>query len=328
MIKVNGSKKRKYAGEFDCKVFMQESYDFRMEDKVEIRNEEEGETLASVLKKQIQLGKIPKPDKSNINLLISGLALEKGLLRRSYTEGLALIGEKSLPALTEALLKNPNVVVRRAAAKTIKLVGDPNSIPVLVKALTTDLDPVVKGSAAAGLAIFDEDAVLPLLEVLTRSNNDSLQAGLAIWAIRFIGSRAYKILTVAASSENELVRVAAISSLGEQIQSRDSKDSRTEAIIINALKDKYPNVRAEATLILSKLSNVEYAMKILFKTLKDPSPEVRINSALALIKLKSDKAIHAIESCLKSEEDQRVKNIFIFSLDKLNQSGGTKISSD
>ena len=80
--------------------------------------------------------------------------------------GLGRIGQKALPELRYALLNSKDVTVRRAAAKTLKLVGAPEALPDLLKALLRDEDPVVQGSSAGAMAIFGEEAVEYLVEVI------------------------------------------------------------------------------------------------------------------------------------------------------------------
>ena len=103
---------------------------------------------------------------SDIKLLIKGLSDKNGLVRRSHAEALAQVGKAALPELIKALLNSKNVIQRRAAAKTLKLVEDPTALPHLIKALTNDSDPVVQCSAAGAIAIFGEAAVNPLIILL------------------------------------------------------------------------------------------------------------------------------------------------------------------
>ena len=76
-----------------------------------------------------------KSIQDDIKLLIKGLNDENGLVRRSHAEALAQVGTAALPELINALLNSKNVIQRRAAAKTLKLVGDPAALPYLIKHL-------------------------------------------------------------------------------------------------------------------------------------------------------------------------------------------------
>ena len=106
---------------------------------------------------------------NDIKFLIKGLSDENGLVRRSHAEALAQVGSEALPELIQALLNSKNVIQRRAAAKTLKLVEDPTALPHLIKALTNDSDSVVQFSAAGAIAIFGEAAVNHLIIVLELS---------------------------------------------------------------------------------------------------------------------------------------------------------------
>ena len=110
-----------------------------------------------------------KSSQNEIKLLIKGLCDENGLVRRNYAKAIAEIGSAALPELIKALLSSKNVIQRRAAAKTLKLVNDPAALPHLIKAFTNDSDSVVQFSAAGAIAIFGEAAVNHLIIVLELS---------------------------------------------------------------------------------------------------------------------------------------------------------------
>ena len=129
-----------------------------------------------------------KSIQDDIKLLIKGLNDDNGLVRRSHAEALAKLGTAALPELINALLNSKNVIQRRAAAKTIKLVKDPTALPHLIKALTNDSDSVVQFSAAGAIAIFGEAAVDHLVIVLENQEYTEMQYGLAAWCLGFIGA--------------------------------------------------------------------------------------------------------------------------------------------
>ena len=100
--------------------------------------------FAEKLKKQIRSGGIPDSDQLNIDQMIEGLGDSRGLIRRTFIEGLGLVGAPALPALTQALKGHDKLNVRRSAAKALKLIGDPTALPDLLWALLNDLDPISK----------------------------------------------------------------------------------------------------------------------------------------------------------------------------------------
>src|SRR5262249_38557105 len=105
--------------------------------------------------------------------------LKKGDPRQRLTAVLALgeAGRDALPALPEltAVLKDPQVLVRRAAAQTLAGLGADAApaVPALAKALR-DPDPVVRQLAGQALTEVGESAIPPLLDALKESD----------WAVR------------------------------------------------------------------------------------------------------------------------------------------------
>ena len=182
-------------------------------------SENEASELANELKIQLRMGQIPEANSQLINKMIAGLGDKRGLLRRTFAESLGLVGSAALPGLKIALIKHPNVTVRRAAAKTLKLVGDPNALPDLLEALINDPDPVVQGSAAGAIASFGEKGFEFFIKVLINPKSTAMQCGLASWGLSFIGAEAPDALREAATSEHSIIRAAAIAALGDQIQS-------------------------------------------------------------------------------------------------------------
>ena len=89
-------------------------------------NEEEALALASHLKQKLSAGLEIESDPDSIALMIAGLGDPRGLLRRRFSEGLGSVGLAAVPALSQAMLNSDQVTVRRAAAKTLNLIRDPN----------------------------------------------------------------------------------------------------------------------------------------------------------------------------------------------------------
>ncbi len=280
---------------------------------------DEASKLAKELKRQLRNGLRPKSDQKSIQLMVAGLGDSRGLLRRTFSEGLGVVGKAALPALRFALLNNPNVIVRRAAAKTLKLVGDPVAVPDLLHALINDLDPVVQASAAAAMAIFGEESVELLSTVLINEQSTAMQSGLARWGMAFIGRKAPEAIRKAAKSKRIEIRAAAIAALGDQIQSLDDVEARK--LVFNALNDPSADVRAEATTLLGRFDDPELTSPPLCNKLNDSDPVVRRNAALSLMKSKSLKAITALKerALIEQESDaSKVINLAIRHLSNLN----------
>ena len=258
-----------------------------------------------------------KSNQDKIQLLIKGLSDKNGLVRRSYAEELGKIGKAALPELINALLKSKNVIQRRAAAKTLKLVKEPSALPHLIQALTNDSDPVVQCSAAGAIAIFGEAAVNPLIIVLENQKHTEMQHGLAAWCLGFIGSNAPNAIKKAAQSKNTKVKSAAISALEDHI--RESKDQEAIQLVKNSINDSDENVQIEAIKLVGKLYKIESLITILLTKLKSKSIDIRKASVLSLMQLNFKEALNQLKEILKVEQDQDVKKIIELAINKIDK---------
>ncbi len=281
-----------------------------------ILKKEEATALSLELKKALIERPITTKDKQKIQFLINGLGDKNGLIRRSFAESLGLIGEHALPGLIQALRNSSNVTIRRAAAKTLKLVGDPSALPHLHEALMTDKDPVVQGSAAGAMAIFGKTSIKYLLKVLNNPISSEMQCGLASWALEFAGKGCTEILKEAAKSDNFKVRAASISALGSQ--SEYLEDNETNQILLNSLNDKSPEARAEATRLITKINQPELIRSLLIEKLNDSDSLVRKSAVLSLISLNHHDTLFILKEIALIEKDISVLNIINFGIRKLS----------
>ena len=253
---------------------------------------------------------------NDIKFLIKGLSDENGLVRRSHAEALAQVGSAALPELIKALLNSKNVIQRRAAAKTLKLVEDPTALPHLIKALTNDSDSVVQFSAAGAIAIFGEAAVNHLIIVLENQEHTEMQYGLAAWCLAFIGAKAPNAIKKAAKSKNNNVKSAAISALEEHI--RQSQDQEAIQLVENAINDRAENVQIEAIKLVGKLYIIESLIPTLILKLRSKKPDIRKASILSLMQLSINEAINPLTDLLEIEQDTNVKAIIELAIKKIN----------
>ena len=257
-----------------------------------------------------------KSNQENITFLIKGLSDKNGLVRRIYTEELGKIGKAALPELINALLNSKNVIQRRAAAKTLKLVKDPSALPHLIEALTNDSDPVVQCSSAGAIAIFGEAAVHHLVNILESQGHTEMQHGLATWCLAFIGAKAPNSIKKAAQSKNTNVKSAAISALEDHI--RQTQDQEAIQLVKNSINDSAHNVQIEAIRLVGKLYKIEALIPILISKLKNKSPEIRQASVLSLMQLNIKESLNQLKELLKVEKNKKVKKIIELAIKKIN----------
>ncbi|MCP9809496.1 HEAT repeat domain-containing protein [Cyanobium sp. HWJ4-Hawea] len=270
-------------------------------------SESEATLLAAELKLQLRSGERLDGDRNQIEKMVAGLGDPRGLMRLTFAESLGSVGTAAVPSLCRALRRHENVTVRRAAAKTLTLIGDPSAIPDLLEALLNDADPVVQGSAVGAMAATGECAVEALINVLASPESTTMHLGLASWGLAFVGAQAPDALRRAARSTHTEVRTAAIAALGDQIQSLNDQEARD--LVVEALADSAELVRAEAATLLGKLHEPLWAAPLLTPMLADSSAQVRKNTALALMKLGAVEAIADLEQAAPLETCESVKPI-------------------
>ena len=269
--------------------------------------EEEALQLADELSGKLSEGEIPKSDAESLKRMVAGLGDARGALRLTFAKSLGAVGDEALPILCKALRQHQNVIVRRASAKTLNLIGNKDALPYLLEAFLEDDDPVVLGSSAGAMATIGPDAMDSLLGILKNPDCTPFQVGLINLALSFIGSKAPEALLEAADSDVAEIRVAAISALGDQIQKSD--DLRAQNRVFQALEDVSADVRAEAVTLIGKSCDAEDVEILLLKKLSDEDTQVRKNTALSLMKLDALGAIQQLKVAEQKEDNPDVKAV-------------------
>ncbi|KZR89380.1 putative phycocyanin operon protein Z [Synechococcus sp. MIT S9508] len=279
--------------------------------------EREALELAEVLKQKLVDQETPSSDQTSIKQMVAGLGDQRGSLRLTFAQSLGNVGEAAIPYLCDAMKNNPNVIIRRASAKTLNLIGSEQALPNLIEAFKTDPDPVVQGSSAGAMATIGVPAIEDLLKILTEPNCTAFQVGLINLALSFIGSKAPDALNNAIQSENIEIRIAAITVLAEQIQS--GRYQSASKMLLKALSDQSSEVRAEAATMVGKTLEPEDASEKLCELLSDESVQVRKNTSLALMKMEAEEAIRPLKNAAAIEKDEQVKSVMNVAIKVLEQ---------
>jgi bilin biosynthesis protein len=277
--------------------------------------EQEAYELAEELKLKLAEQIIPSSDQDSIKKMVAGLGDPRGGLRLTFAQSLGSVGTAAIPILCDALKNNPNVLIRRASAKTLNIIGSEIALPNLIEAFRTDDDPVVQGSSAGAMATIGEPAIESLLQILTDRNCSAFQVGLINLALSFAGSKAPDVFNQAVQSENPEIRIAAITALAEQVHSETNNQAKV--LLVRALKDDSSEVRAEAATIVGKTLEPEDIINELYQLLKDQNTQVRKNTALALMKMEALESINQLNEAISSEKDDQVKAVLKVALNQL-----------
>ena len=258
----------------------------------------ENDALVQMVNEQITLDRFDSTDQQVLKRLVEGLGDPRGLVRLRFAETLGEIGEPATPFLQEALANHTNVVVRRAAAKTLTLIADSSAVPTLLHAFLNDEDTVVRSSSAGALARTGEAAVPALLDILASTEQPEDIKGHAAWALAFIGSEATEHLYKALNSDSIDVRCAVIGAIAHVAQ--EQSDTKSCGVLISALTDPEPVIRTEAASVLGQV-NYPPAIPHLILALQDTDVEVRKAAVSSLGKMGDAKVIESLQSALQDE---------------------------
>ena len=91
--------------------------------------EQEAYELAEELKLKLEEQIIPSSDQESIKKMVSGLGDPRGALRLTFAQSLGSVGTAAIPILCDSLKNNPNVLIRRASAKTLNIIGSKVALP-------------------------------------------------------------------------------------------------------------------------------------------------------------------------------------------------------
>jgi bilin biosynthesis protein len=257
-------------------------------------------------------------DEQLIQQMIECMGDSRGLTRLGFAESLGIVGKPAVPFLLEALANHANVVVKRASAKTLTLIADPNSIPVLLNSFLHDEDQVVRNSCIGALAQIGEVVVPSLFEILADSNSDETIKGHAAWALAFIGIKAKAQLYAAfdSASISADLRSAIVGAILKIVE--EEPEEKAFNLLMNSLQDSAVNVRSEAAAALGNLA-YKPAIPLLIELLDNQEPESRKSAALALMKIKEGFTIDALQIAFNKELDPTVKQVIQLAINQIKQ---------
>jgi bilin biosynthesis protein len=260
----------------------------------------ENDALIQKVNEQITLDTFDPTDHSLMKQLVEGLGDPRGLVRLRFAETLGEIGEAATPFLIEALANHSDVVVRRAAAKTLTIIADPDAVPTLLHAFLNDPDTVVRSSAAGALARTGETAVPALLNILASPEQPEDIKGHAAWALAFIGSEAAEHLYRALNSDSVDVRCAVIGAIAHVAQ--EQADTKSCNVLVSALTDPEPTIRTEAASVLGQV-NYPPAIPHLILALQDSDVEVRKAAVSSLGKTGNQTVLEPLQAALQDQAE-------------------------
>lgn len=274
------------------------------------------DALLKKVQKQIAEDSFDPQDEELLETMVENLGDKRGMVRLGFAEALGAVGTPATPFLLSALANHSNPVVRRAAAKTLTLIADPQAIPNLIEALLKDEDTVVKGSAAGALARTGKVAAPALLKIVASPEHPESIKGHAAWALAFIGAEAKEQLYKAVKSNSPEVRTAVIGAIANFTE--EDPDKQAFTILVNSLDDENSTVRSEAAAALGKLA-YQPAIPKLIELLQHNQGDSRKAAALALMKMGDSTALNSLQSALEQESEEFVKKAIVLAITQLER---------
>lgn len=274
------------------------------------------DALLEVVTEQITLETFNSQDQVCLQQLVECLGDTRGLIRLRVAETLGEIGMPATPFLLEALAHHENVVVRRAAGKTLTLIADPSAVPQLIHSLLNDEDTVVKGSSVGALARIGQASVPPLLDILASPDTSESTKGHAAWALAFMGAEAKDYLLSAMQSDSPVVRGAIVGAIAK-VALDDPKPELFE-LLLKSLFDAVVDVRCEAAAALGNLSYSQ-AIPQLIELLNYPDFESRKAAALALMKMGDDSVLLPLQTRLAQETEPPVQAVLKLAINQVER---------
>ncbi|NEP55815.1 MAG: HEAT repeat domain-containing protein [Symploca sp. SIO2G7] len=255
-------------------------------------------------------------DSQRLQHMVECLGDSRGMVRLGFADTLGKIGKPATPFLLEALLHHSDPVVRRASAKTLTLIADPETVAPLVEALLNDEDTVVKGSAVGALARIGEASVPVLLKILASPEHPESTKGHAAWALAFIGAEAKDYLYREIASDSESVRSAVVGAIAKIAQEQEEEEAFQ--LLNKALDDSSETVRCEAAAVLGNLTYKPAAPRLV-ELLNHQSGETRKAAALSLMKIKDISVLASLQAALERESEAGIKQIINLAITQLKR---------
>lgn len=302
--------------------------------------------LIDHVNQQIELLAFESPDPFLLRQMVQSLVDPRRQARIALVESFSQIGEPATPFLLEGIASHPEPVVRRACCNALTNIGDPTSVEGLVEALLQDPDIGVKSAAAGALAKVGAPAFDSLRTVLASDQASESCKGHAAWAIASMSSEVSEQLYRNISNPSPAVRTAVIGAIAqlaqkqlaqkqlaqkqagqeqtaqrqadhqlqsdrsqERSQGRSQERSRgrqagqpqTDQPQTGQPQMGQPQMSQPQT-GYHQPESPQKALTMLTEALNDHSPEVRIEAAANLARLNHQKAYQPLIACLKDRQ--------------------------
>lgn len=230
------------------------------------------------------------------DLIAGQLEATSEKVREAAVVALANLGEPRLIPHAVRRLSDESSRVRRAAVKTLGVLGTRHVVkPLLVFGL---IDPHLKFPASEAIVGLREEAVPALLELV-----DDREDGAALEAVVLLGrlkaGKAVAVLMQVIDTRSAIFRAHAAEALGL------IGEDRTVGCLLRLLKDDDPGVRINAVVALARVPDPQ-SVKPLVRLLRDPDQDLRMRAVTTLGEIGDRQATVPLYTLLESESPELV----------------------
>lgn len=247
--------------------------------------------------------------------------------REAAIERMAVLGNReAIPALAEALKKEPRSDIRAQMVAAMGRIRDREAIPVLAERLRIDLDKNVRLQSIASLLrlyIPIEDAG-PLRTMFNRAKTILFVPERPVVGPEVqVDAASKEALTLAMQRDfNDDVRVEAVRALGS-LQAKDQVPALSQTLE-DPLSREHESVRMEIVLTLGTIRDPS-AGPALEKALRNPNKRLASEAILALGLVGYAQARTTIENTFRTDGDRRMKNRSLEALALMRDPGSTAL---
>ncbi len=247
--------------------------------------------------------------------------------REAALERMAVLGNReAIPALAEALKKEPRSDLRTQMVAALGRIRDREAIPALAERLQMDLDKDVRLQAIGSLLRL----YIPIEDAGTLRSMFNLVKSIFFVASRpvvgpevQVDSAAKEALTRAMQRDfNDDVRVEAVRALGS-LKAKDQVPALAQTLE-DPLSREHESVRMEIVLTLGTIRDPS-AGPALEKALRDPNKRLAGEAILALGLVGYTQARATIENRFRTDGDRRIKNRSLEALALMRDPGSTAL---
>lgn len=266
------------------------------------------DALIEVVTQQITLLTFDDTDTDTLHRLVTALADAREQSQTALVNLFGEIGEATTELLLLGLQQHPIALARRGCARALAKVQDPFSVPGLIEALVMDPDVWVKSAAASALVAIGPPAVLDLLDIVTEIQDPQIN-GQAAWSLAHMDPEALPLFYTAITSPLGSVRAAVITAIGAILKRHSDRFPYPPPaldLLHKGLNDLDPNARLESVTAIAAL-RLKSSVQSILPLLTDPDETVRRATAIALGKLSDPSVLPALETAARIDASASVR---------------------